>query len=117
MPDPVLHHLADYIGREGVSMAKLIAGTIVVGCVMAAGLISSGALTGESASQAVTTVESDSDPVPVSCNTLDLEKKCCPKYCKAPSLDKDKVFDKCAKGLGCDEYVGHGFSNCNSSCK
>ncbi len=55
--------------------------------------------------------------MPASCNTLDLAKKCCPGCCKAGSLEKDKVFDKCAAGLGCDEYKGHGFSTCNSSCK
>jgi hypothetical protein len=102
---------------KGVPMGKAIAGIIVVCGVMAAAFISSGTLTEASASQVVSAVESDSDAVPVSCNTLDLEKKCCPKYCKAGSLDKDKVFDKCAKGLGCNEYVGHGFSTCNSSCK
>ena len=102
---------------KGVLMGKAIAGIIVIGCVVVGAFICSGTLTEANASQAVTAVQSDSDPVPVSCNTLDLEKKCCPGYCKAGSLEKDKVFDKCAKGLGCDEYVGHGFSTCNSSCK
>ena len=102
---------------KGVLMGKIVAGIFVVCCVLAAAFLCSGTLTMADASQAAAQVESDSDPVPVSCNTLDLAKKCCPKYCKAPNLEKDKVFDKCAKGLGCNEYVGNGFSTCNSSCK
>ena len=113
---PCITIVITHSNSKGVSMGKLIGGAIVICCVVAAGLICSGMLTEADASQAVS-VESGSDPVPVSCNTLDLEKKCCPKYCKAPNLEKDKVFDKCAGSIGCDEYKGHGFSTCNSSCK
>ena len=98
-------------------MRKAIAGIIVISCVMAAAFICSATLTEARASRVTPLVESNEQPTPTSCILNGLKKSCCPGYCSAPSTQKDKVFDKCAAGMGCDEYKGHGFSTCNSSCK